>query len=176
MTDEMVLAKERGRPALSGPRIQLDASRLHGAGLPGKLQSSPGTWLDAGLTVAEEQALLDWLDDPDAGLSIDTLAALAAGASGDIANLAELLKRHLAALAAIDRRPSSRPSAPDSRTFGPPRSARPNVTGWRRPCAAWPGPCRRRSPTGARWPAGAAWTQGGPCAPTCASTGSRSSR
>src|SRR6516164_11267211 len=77
MTDEIVLAKERGRPGLSGPRIQLDTSRLHGAGLPGKLQSSPGTRLDAGLTVAEEQALLDWLDDPDAGLSADTLAAAA---------------------------------------------------------------------------------------------------
>jgi uncharacterized protein with von Willebrand factor type A (vWA) domain len=100
MTDEIVLAKERGRTGLSGPRVQLDTSRLHGAGLPGKLQGSPGTWLDGGLTVAEEQALLDWLDDPDA----DTLAALARGAGGDIANLAELLKRHLAALAALDRR------------------------------------------------------------------------
>src|SRR5215469_14887607 len=77
MTDEIVLAKERGRPALSGPRIQLDTSRLHGAGLPGKLQNSPGTWLDAGLTVAEEQALLDWLDDPDAGVSTDTPAGAA---------------------------------------------------------------------------------------------------
>jgi uncharacterized protein with von Willebrand factor type A (vWA) domain len=104
MTDEIVLAKERGRQALSGPRIQLDTSRLHGAGLPGKLQSSPGTWLDAGLTVAEEQALLDWLDDPDASLSTDTPAALARGAGGGIANLAELLKRHLAALPAMDRR------------------------------------------------------------------------
>jgi len=104
MTDEIVLAKERGRQALSGPRIQLDTSRLHGAGLPGKLQSSPGTWLDAGLTVAEEQALLDWLGDPDADLSTDALGALARGAGGEIASLAELLKRHLAALAAMDRR------------------------------------------------------------------------
>jgi uncharacterized protein with von Willebrand factor type A (vWA) domain len=103
MTDEIVLAKERGRQALSGPRIQLDTSRLHGAGPPGKLQTSLGTWLDAGLTVAEEQALLDWLDDPDADPSTDTLAAAATGAGGEIANLAELLKRHLAALAVMDR-------------------------------------------------------------------------
>jgi uncharacterized protein with von Willebrand factor type A (vWA) domain len=112
MTDEIVLAKERGRSAMSGPRIQLDTSRLHGAGLPGKLQSSPGTWLDAGLTVAEEQALLDWLDDPDAGLPADTLAALARGTGGEIANLAELLKRHLAALAALDRRAIESPEHP----------------------------------------------------------------
>ena len=42
MTDELVLAKERGRGPLSGPRIQLDASRLHGAGPPGQLISRPG--------------------------------------------------------------------------------------------------------------------------------------
>lgn len=115
MTDEIVLAKERGRSALSGPRIQLDASRLHGAAVPGKLQSSPGTWLDAGLTVAEEQALLDWLDDPDADLSADTAAAAARGSVGEIANLAELLKRHLAALAALDRRAIESPERPGLR-------------------------------------------------------------
>ena len=103
MTDEIVLAAESGRSDPSGPRIQLDTSRLHGAGLPGKLLSSPGTRLDAGLTVAEERALLDWLDDPDAGTSVEALAALPR-ASGEIANLSELLKRHLAALAAMDRR------------------------------------------------------------------------
>jgi uncharacterized protein len=104
MTDEIVLAKERGRSAASGPRIQLETSRLHGGGLPGKLLSSPGTWLDAGLAVAEEQALLDWLGDPDADAAADPLAALVRGSGGEIANLGELLKRHLEALAAMDRR------------------------------------------------------------------------
>ena len=103
VTDEIVLARERGRQSLSGPRIQLDTSRLHGAGAPGKLLSSPGTRLDAGLTVAEEQALLDWLDDPDADLRADVPAARPRGSGGEIANLSELLKRHLAALAALDR-------------------------------------------------------------------------
>ena len=117
MTDEIVLAKERGGTAMSGPRIQLDTSRLHGAGLPGKLQISQGTWLGAGLTVAEEQALLDWLDDPDAGLSIDTLAAAARGSGGEIADLAELLKRHLAALAAMDRRAIESPERPGLRNL-----------------------------------------------------------
>ena len=117
MTDEIVLAKERGGTAMSGPRIQLDTSRLHGAGLPGKLQISQGTWLDAGLTGAEEQARLDWLDDPDAGLSIDTLAAAARGSGGEIADLAELLKRHLAALAAMDRRAIESPERPGLRNL-----------------------------------------------------------
>ena len=103
-TDELMLAKERGRTALSDPRIQLDTSRLHGAGPPGKLITNPGTRLDAGLTVAEEQALLGWLEDPDADALEDDLAALARGPGGEIANLAELLKRHLEELAAMDRR------------------------------------------------------------------------
>ena len=104
MTDEIVLAKECGRPGTSGPRLQLDTSRLHGAGTPGRLISSPGTRLDAdplGLTVAEEQALLGWLDDPDSGIAA---AVRPRGSGGEIAGLSELLKRHLAALAAIDRR------------------------------------------------------------------------
>jgi uncharacterized protein len=101
MTDEIVLAKERGRQGTSGPRLQLDTSRLHGAGAPGQLISSPGTRLDAGLTVAEEQALLGWLDDPDSGAAAATRPR---GPGGEIANLSELLKRHLAALAAMDRR------------------------------------------------------------------------
>ena len=108
MTDEIVLSKERGRSATSGLRVQLDTSRLHGGGLPGKLQSSAGTRLDAGLTVAEEQALLDWLGDPDgddpAGDTPEEVrAALARASGGEIANLRELLKRHLEALAAMDR-------------------------------------------------------------------------
>jgi uncharacterized protein len=112
VTDEIVLAKERGRRAASGPRVQLDTSRLHGAGPPGKLITSPGTRLDAGLTVAEEQALLGWLEDPDAGGPADEPAALAGGPGGEIANLAELLKRHLAALAAMDRRAIESPERP----------------------------------------------------------------
>jgi uncharacterized protein with von Willebrand factor type A (vWA) domain len=111
-TDEIVLARERGREALSGPRVQLDTSRLHSAGLPGKLQSRPGTRLDVGLTVAEEEALLGWLEDPDADSSAD---ALAARGLGEIANLAELLKRHLAALAAADCRAIESPERPELR-------------------------------------------------------------
>ena len=114
MTDEIVLARERGRRAASGPRIQLDVSRLHGAGPPGTLIGSPGTRLDAGLTVAEEQALLGWLDDPDAEVMTDAATAPTRG-GGEIANLSELLKRHLAALAALDRRAIESPEHPGLR-------------------------------------------------------------
>jgi uncharacterized protein len=113
MTDEIVLAKERGRQGTSGPRLQLDTSRLHGAGAPGRLISSAGTRLDAGLTVAEEQALLGWLDDPDSDVAA---AARPRGSGGEVANLSELLKRHLAALAAMDRRAVESPEPPGLRT------------------------------------------------------------
>jgi uncharacterized protein with von Willebrand factor type A (vWA) domain len=116
MTDEIVLARERGRQAWSRPRIQLDTSRLHGGGPPGKLITTPGTRLDAGLTVAEEQALLSWLDDPDADVPADELAARARGAGGEIANLAELLKRHLAAMVAMDRVAVESPQRHGART------------------------------------------------------------
>jgi uncharacterized protein with von Willebrand factor type A (vWA) domain len=115
MTDEIVLSKERGRGAASGPRVQLETSRLRGGGLPGQLQSSPGTRLDAGLTVAEEQALLDWLGDPDADMTADALAALARGSDRELAHLSELLKRHLEALAAMDRVAIESPGAPGVR-------------------------------------------------------------
>ncbi len=123
MTDEIVLAKERGRSDVSGPRIQLETSRLHGGGVPGKLLSGPGTRLDAGLTVAEEQALLDWLEDPADDILAgdvppDALAALAAAAGGEIANLSELLKRHLEALAAMDRRAIESPERAGVRASG----------------------------------------------------------
>jgi uncharacterized protein with von Willebrand factor type A (vWA) domain len=116
VTDQIVLARERGRGEWSGPRVQLDTSRLHGAGRPGRLLGRPGTRLDAGLTVAEEQALLDWLDDPDADVSQEALTALRTGAGGEIANLGELLKRHLEALAAMDRRAMECPERAGIRT------------------------------------------------------------
>ena len=175
MTDEIVLSKERGRTAASGPRVQLDTSRLHGAGLPGKLQSSPGTRLNAGLTVAEEQALLDWLGDPAIGSTYRRTPsrpwrAGQAARSPTSASCSSATWRR-------SRPWTAGPSSPRSEeASAPPRSARPNGTGSRRPCAAWPRPCREPSPTGAWWPARAASTPAAPCAPTCASTGSRSGR
>ena len=47
--------------------MQLDTSRLHNPGRPGKLTDRAGTRLDVELTVAEEMALLAWLGDVDEG-------------------------------------------------------------------------------------------------------------
>jgi len=118
MTDEIVLSKDRSRAALSGPRIQLETSRLHGGGVPGQLMSGASTRLDAGLTVAEEQALLDWLEDPDADIAPEALAALAGRPGGEIMNLGELLKRHLEILAAMDRRAIESPEQHGTRAAG----------------------------------------------------------
>ena len=104
LTDEIVLSKDRTWTSAAAARVQLETSRLHNAGAPGRLSRSTGTRLDIGLTVAEEQALLDWLAEEDADLGGEVLAALAGGPVGAIANLPELLKRHLEALAAMARR------------------------------------------------------------------------
>jgi len=101
LTDEIVLSKDRRQGPAEGARVQLETSRLHNAGAPGRLSRATGTRLDADLSVAEEQVLLDWLADPDA--DIDE-AALGGGPLGAIANLPELLKRHLEKLAAMERR------------------------------------------------------------------------
>jgi uncharacterized protein with von Willebrand factor type A (vWA) domain len=111
MTEEIVLSKDQRRGPLGGARVQLETSRLHNSGVPGRLSRSTGTRLDVDLTVAEEQALLQWLADPDADLDEETLAALGGTAPGAIANLPELLKRHIEALAANQRREVESPEA-----------------------------------------------------------------
>ncbi len=100
LTDQIVLSKDSRSGLSAGSRIELSTSRLHNAGVPGQLARSTGTRLDIDLTVAEEQALLDWLADPDG----EAPEALPNGTVGAIANLPELLKKHLEALAAMDRR------------------------------------------------------------------------
>ena len=61
MTDEIVLSKERGRTACRAC-VQRNTSGCT-AEAAGKLQSSPGTRLDAG-DGGRGQGLLDWLGDP----------------------------------------------------------------------------------------------------------------
>ncbi len=101
LTDQIVLSRDNNRSGLSaGSRIELTTSRLYNAGVPGQLARNTGTRLDVDLTVAEEQALLDWLAGPDG----EVPEALANGPIGAIANLPELLKKHLETLAAMDRR------------------------------------------------------------------------
>lgn len=112
LTDEIVFAKDDTVIGDSGHRVQLDAERLHGAGVPGALSRHTGTRVDAQLTVAESEALLGWLDsledaeDPDDGTDSaeDTATALRRRLSGVLANLPEALKKHLEALLALEKR------------------------------------------------------------------------
>jgi uncharacterized protein with von Willebrand factor type A (vWA) domain len=104
MTDEIVLSKDPGKGPSGDARVQIETSRLHNAGVPGRLSRSTGTRLDVDLTVAEERALLEWLADPDGDVDDEALAGLLGSSAGAIANLPELLKRHIEALAAMERR------------------------------------------------------------------------
>jgi len=102
LTDEIVLAKDSAPgPAGVVPSVQLETTRLHGAGLPGTLAPATGHRLDAELTIAAEQALLDWLARESPELEEQELARLRGRLAGIIDNLPELLRRHLERLAEL---------------------------------------------------------------------------
>ena len=107
LTDQIVFSKEGAGPDDDKYRVELSADRLHGAGPPGKLSSSPGTSVDASLTIAEQDALLGWLDELEdietAGDESDA-AALRRLLTGVLENLPQALKRHLEALLALEQR------------------------------------------------------------------------
>jgi uncharacterized protein len=107
LTDQIVFSKETAGPDENKYRVELSADRLHGAGRPGKLSSSTGTSIDAALTIAEQDALLGWLNDLDdlenAGDESDA-AALRRRLTGVLENLPEALKRHLEALLALENK------------------------------------------------------------------------
>jgi hypothetical protein len=124
MTDEIVLSKDnQGVGDLpGGSRVRIETDRLHGAGTPGQISPAPGTKVEAELTIAEQEALLGWLDeideDVDAGGSEDDAAALRRRMTGVLAGLPEALKRHLEALLALEQRvledtAAARPAAVD---------------------------------------------------------------
>lgn len=101
LTDEIVLSADTSTTADDAARVQLTTSRMHNPGRPGELADKPGMRLDAELTVAQEMALLDWLDDTemaDGTLDRDDLAALRSALSGLLDNLPERLRDHLEAL------------------------------------------------------------------------------
>ncbi len=106
LTDQIVFSKETAGPDENKYRVELSADRLHGAGPPGKLASSTGgTSVDASLTIAEQDALLGWLNeltDPDGEGDETDAAALRRRLTGILANLPEALKRHLEALLALE--------------------------------------------------------------------------
>lgn len=107
LTDQIVFSKDGIGLDDNSYRVELSADRLHGAGLPGSLSSSNGTSVDASLTIAEQEALLGWLndiDDQDADGDESDAAALRRRLTGVLENLPDALKRHLEALLALESR------------------------------------------------------------------------
>ncbi len=107
MTDEIVLSKENQGVSGEGNRVQIETDRLHGAGAPGQISQQQGTKVDADLSVAQQEALLGWLNDAEGESQDGTeedAAALRRRLTGVLAGLPEALKRHLEALMALEHR------------------------------------------------------------------------
>ncbi len=113
MTEELVLSKDRDAAgAAGGNRVQVETSRLNGATSVQGLAPTGGVQIETELTLAEQQALLDWLADGE-DVDDDVAADLRRRASAVIEGLPELLKAHLAKLAA-QHREYERDAAQDS--------------------------------------------------------------
>ncbi|TQL67560.1 hypothetical protein FB381_1441 [Nocardioides albertanoniae] len=113
MTDEIVLSNDGAGARTEAARVQLDTSRLHNPGRPGRLLDRSGTQMDVELSVSEEMALLAWLDDteadtPGATLEPDELDALRSSLAGLLDGLPDALKAHLEELMATDAAIESR--------------------------------------------------------------------
>ena len=65
MTDEIVLSKDNQGISGEGNRVQIETDRLHHAGAPGQISQAQGTKVDADLSVAQQDALLGWLNEVD---------------------------------------------------------------------------------------------------------------
>ena len=87
--------------------MQIETDRLHHAGVPGQISQQQGTKVDADLSVAEQEALLGWLNDVEEesqeGTEADA-AALRRRLTGVLDGLPEAIKRHLEALLALEQR------------------------------------------------------------------------
>ena len=110
LTDEIVLSNDTEGSAGEAARVQISTSRMHNPGAPGELITKPGLQLDTELSVAEEMALLAWLDetapDDDAVDDIrgaETLAALRQALAPFLEGLPERLKQHLEKLMSMER-------------------------------------------------------------------------
>ena len=103
LTDEIAFSDDSRTGGEDSYRIQLSTDRLRGAGNAGSLATAGGTAVDAELSIAEQNALLSWLDgelnsDGDEG----DAAALRARLAGVLENLPQALARHLDALLALE--------------------------------------------------------------------------
>ena len=88
--------------------MQIETDRLSYAGSPGQISQQQGTKVDADLSVAEQEALLGWLNDVEGEVgnegTEDDAAALRRRLTGVLAGLPEAIKRHLEALLALEQR------------------------------------------------------------------------
>ena len=126
LTDEIVLSKDNQGLHGEGNRVQIETDWLHHAGIPGQISQQQGTKVDADLSVAQQEALLGWLNDVEELAQDgdeDDAAALRRRLAGVLAGLPEALKKHLEALMALEtgrsrgtsgRSPRSTPSASTS--------------------------------------------------------------
>ncbi|NDZ94708.1 VWA domain-containing protein [Streptomyces sp. SID6673] len=112
LTDEIVLSADEVPNSEAAARVQLTVSRLHNPGRPGDLVTGTSTRLDAELSVAQEMALLDWLDTDGEGTGpqpdAEALAALRGALAGLLDGLPEKLRDHLEQLMATDHELESR--------------------------------------------------------------------
>ena len=106
LTDQIVFSREPTGLDDNKYRVELSADRLHGAGPPGTLSSNNGTSVDASLTIAEQDALLAWINELDEPLDGDEsdAAALRRRLTGVLENLPQALKRHLEALLTLENK------------------------------------------------------------------------
>ncbi|PRC44203.1 VWA domain-containing protein, partial [Mycobacterium sp. ITM-2017-0098] len=105
LTDEIAFSKDSRNGADDTYRIQLSTDRLSGAGAAGDLATSTGTPVDSQLTIAEQEALLGWLDDElNSDGDESDAAALRKRLAGVLENLPQALKRHLEALLALEQK------------------------------------------------------------------------
>ncbi|QNG38655.1 VWA domain-containing protein [Geodermatophilaceae bacterium NBWT11] len=99
LTQQIVLSSEPVGNADGQENVQVEVGRLHDPGLPGDLVRAGGTQLDVELSVAQQQALRDWLADPVDDLDPELADALRRQLAGVIDDLPELLQAHLQKLA-----------------------------------------------------------------------------
>jgi uncharacterized protein len=104
LSDELVLSADQPASDSTAPRVQVETSHLHGSSMPHELSAATGVMLDTNLSFAEESALMEWLAAGDDDLPPDVLAALRAQVQGILDNLPEMLRRHLAAFAALQHK------------------------------------------------------------------------
>ena len=109
MTDEIVFSKDGATDETgTGEKVQIETDRLHGGGLPGDIATDAGTKVDADLNVAQQEALLGWLQGVEDGIRDEgdetDAMALRRRLAGMLENLPEAIKRHLERLLEIEQR------------------------------------------------------------------------